>query len=442
MDKKVAFYTLGCKVNQYDTHAMMEQFLDAGYEIVDFEDFAHVYIVNTCTVTNMSDRKSRQMLRRAHRTNPEAIIGAVGCYAQRVADELLTIPGIKLVLGNRDRHNIVDYIERIEKTGIPINGVADVMKEGIFEETPISSYSERTRAVIKVQEGCNQFCTYCIIPYARGPIRSRSLEDIVAEVKRLADAGYREIVLTGIHITSYGRDTGDVDLITLIEDIHDIEGIERIRLGSLEPNYIDSEFIKRICNLPKMCPHYHISLQSGSDSTLKRMGRRYTSSEYRDIVKNLRKANPDVSITTDVMVGFPGETDSEFNETYDFVEDISFSKIHVFQYSPREGTPAANFPDQVQSKVKAARSEKLIELGKRLEEQFMNKFLGREEKVLFEQLTTGSRDMYEGYTENYIKVTASSQSDIQNQIVPTLLERVKGESIIGSIQKVDEKEGF
>lgn len=442
MDRKVAFYTLGCKVNQYDTHAMMEQFLDAGYEIVDFEDFAHVYIVNTCTVTNMSDRKSRQMLRRAHRTNPEAIIGAVGCYAQRVADELLTIPGIKLVLGNRDRHNIVDYIERIEKTGIPINGVADVMKEGIFEETPISSYSERTRAVIKVQEGCNQFCTYCIIPYARGPIRSRSLEDIVAEVKRLADAGYREIVLTGIHITSYGRDTGDVDLITLIEDIHDIEGIERIRLGSLEPNYIDSEFIKRICNLPKMCPHYHISLQSGSDSTLKRMGRRYTSSEYRDIVKNLRKANPDVSITTDVMVGFPGETDSEFNETYDFVEDISFSKIHVFQYSPREGTPAANFPDQVQSKVKAARSEKLIELGKRLEEQFMNKFLGREEKVLFEQLTTGSRDMYEGYTENYIKVTASSQSDIQNQIVPTLLERVKGESIIGSIQKVDEKEGF
>lgn len=433
MDRKVAFYTLGCKVNQYDTHAMMEQFLDAGYEIVDFEDFAHVYIVNTCTVTNMSDRKSRQMLRRAHRTNPEAIIGAVGCYAQRVADELLTIPGIKLVLGNRDRHNIVDYIERIEKTGIPINGVADVMKEGVFEETPISSYSERTRAVIKVQEGCNQFCTYCIIPYARGPIRSRSLEDIVAEVKRLADAGYREIVLTGIHITSYGRDTGDVDLITLIEDIHDIEGIERIRLGSLEPNYIDSEFIKRICNLPKMCPHYHISLQSGSDSTLKRMGRRYTSSEYRDIVKNLRKANPDVSITTDVMVGFPGETDSEFNETYDFVEDISFSKIHVFQYSPREGTPAANFPDQVQSKVKAARSEKLIELGKRLEEQFMNKFLGREEKVLFEQLTTGSRDMYEGYTENYIKVTASSQSDIQNQIVPTLLERVKGESIIGSI---------
>lgn len=442
MDKKVAFYTLGCKVNQYDTHAMMEQFLDAGYEIVDFDDFADVYIVNTCTVTNMSDRKSRQMLRRAHRTNREAIIGAVGCYAQRVSEELLSIPGIKLVLGNRDRHNIVNFIEKIQKTGLPINGVADVMKEGIFEETPISSYSERTRAVIKVQEGCNQFCTYCIIPYARGPIRSRSLEDIVAEVKRLADAGYREIVLTGIHITSYGRDTGDVDLITLIEDIHDIEGIERIRLGSLEPNYIDSEFIKRICNLPKMCPHYHISLQSGSDSTLKRMGRRYTSSEYRDIVKNLRKANPDVSITTDVMVGFPGETDSEFNETYDFVEDISFSKIHVFQYSPREGTPAANFPDQVQSKVKAARSEKLIELGKRLEEQFMNKFLGREEKVLFEQLTTGSRDMYEGYTENYIKVTASSQSDIQNQIVPTLLERVKGESIIGSIQKVDEKEGF
>ncbi len=432
--KKVAFYTLGCKVNQYDTHAMMEEFRDKGYEIVDFDEYANVYIVNTCTVTNLSDRKSRQMLRRAHRKNPDAIIGAVGCYAQRGAQELLAIPGIKLILGNRDRHNIAEYIERIEKTGVPINGVSDIMKERTFEETPISSYSERTRAVIKVQEGCNQFCTYCIIPYARGPIRSRDPNNILDEVKRLVEVGYKEIVFTGIHVTSYGKDIGDIDLIGLIELIHNIDGLERIRLGSLEPTYIDERFIDIFSTLPKMCPHFHISLQSGSDKTLKRMGRRYTADEYRKIVENLRKVSEDVSVTTDVMVGFPGETDEEFNETYQFVEDVAFSKIHVFQYSPREGTPAARFKAQVPSQIKAARSDKLIELGTRLEQEFMDKFIGTEEKVLFEQLIPGSSNIYEGYTENYIKVAAESSHDIQNEIISVVLERMEDDILLGKIR--------
>ncbi|NMA94866.1 MAG: tRNA (N(6)-L-threonylcarbamoyladenosine(37)-C(2))-methylthiotransferase MtaB [Clostridiales bacterium] len=434
MNKKVSFYTLGCKVNQYDTHAMMEKFVDAGYEIVDFDEFAHVYIVNTCTVTHISDRKSRQMLRRAHRRNPDAIIGAVGCYAQTDAESLLTIPGIKLVLGNIDRHNIVDYIEKVEKTGLPINGVGNIMKEGVFEETPISSYSERTRVVIKVQEGCNQFCSYCIIPYARGPIRSRQVEDVVDEIKRLASAGFKEVVLTGIHITSYGKDLGNVELIDLIESVHQIDGIERIRLGSLEPNYIDERFVSRAKSLHKLCAHYHLSLQSGSDKTLKRMRRRYTTEEYKQVVARLRRMNSNVSITTDIMVGFPGETKAEFEESMRFVEDISFSRIHVFQYSPREGTPAATFEDQVQPKIKAQRSERLIELGKDLETRFKKRFIDRCESVLFEQKISGKDDLYEGYTSNYIKVVAKSDRDIQNEILPVSLYKVKDNAMAGSIK--------
>ncbi len=440
--KRVAFYTLGCKVNQYDTHAMMEQFVDSGYEIVDFDEYAHVYIVNTCTVTNLSDRKSRQMLRKAHRKNPNAIIGAVGCYAQREADTLFAIPGIKLVLGSRDRHNIVDYIDRIDKTGLPINGVSDVMKERMFEETPISSYSERTRAVIKVQEGCNQFCTYCIIPYARGPIRSRDPEYVVEEVGRLVEAGFKEVVLTGIHITSYGRDRHDMDLMDLIRAIHNIDGLERIRLGSLEPTYIDRRFIDVFMSLPKLCPHFHISLQSGSDSTLKRMGRRYTAYEYGEIVETLRRADQDVAITTDVMVGFPGETDREFDETYKFVKKMAFSKIHVFKYSPREGTPAARFKNQVPSKVKQERSDMLITLGDKMEQQFMNRFLGKEERVLFEQRVSMDGDMYEGYTDNYIKVMARSDIDIQNKLLPVILDKVGDGVLFGSIKGNSKKEGF
>lgn len=443
--KRVAFHTLGCKVNQYDTHAMMEQFIDSGYEIVDFDEYAHIYIVNTCTVTNLSDRKSRQMLRKAHRRNPEAIVAAVGCYAQNAADVLFAIPGVKLVLGNSDRHKIVDYIEKIEKIGVPINAVSNIMEERLFEETPISSYSERTRAVIKIQEGCNQFCTYCIIPYARGPIRSREPEYIIDEVKRIVEAGFKEIVLTGIHITSYGKDIKDIkdiDLIDLIKSIHNIDGLERIRLGSLEPTYIDKRFIDNFISLPKLCPHFHISLQSGSDSTLKRMGRRYTTNEYGKIVEALKRANQDVAITTDVMVGFPGETDREFKETYKFVRDMEFSKIHVFKYSPREGTPAAKFKHQVPSEVKQERSDELITLSDKLERQFINRFLGKEKKVLFEQLSSKHRDMYEGYTANYIKVMAKSGINIQNELLPVKLERIDNGALFGKIKGNDRKEGF
>ena len=345
--KKVAFCTLGCKVNQYETEAISEMFVKNGYEIVDFEEFADVYIINTCTVTNLSDRKSRQMIRRAKKNNQNSIIVAVGCYAQVSPDEVLSIPEVNLVIGTKDKGKILENINVIKEGMDKVNLVQDIVKTREFEELGVEVYKERTRAYIKIQEGCNQFCSYCIIPYARGPIRSRSVDYILDEVNKLALNGYKEIVLTGIHIASYGKDIKNTSLLDIIKKVHEIDGVERIRLGSIEPTTITQEFVDEISKLHKVCPHFHISLQSGCDSTLKRMNRKYTTDEYSAAVKLLRDSIEDVSITTDVMVGFPGETEEEFLSTVNFLKEINFAAMHVFKYSQRKGTPAADFKEQV-----------------------------------------------------------------------------------------------
>jgi len=433
--KRVAFYTLGCKVNQYDTQAMMEQFLKKDYRVVDFEEDADVYVINTCTVTNLGDRKSRQMIHRAHRRNPDAVIAVVGCYAQRASEEVLSIPGVNLVLGNQERSRIVELVEEVQRTGVPMNRVADIMKVREFEEMPIEDFEGKTRAVLKIQEGCNQFCAYCIIPYARGPVRSRRPEDVQAEVKRLVDKGYQEIVLTGIHLASYGLDLGEAKLLSLLEDLHDIEGLRRIRLGSLEPTLLTDQFIQVVKGLPKVCRHYHISLQSGCDETLRRMNRKYTTAKYREIVHHLRQQIPQVAVTTDIMVGFPGETDEEFEKTYRFVEEIAFSKIHVFQYSPRAGTPAAKMKQQVPSEKKEYRSKRLIELGETLERKYLEQFLGTEVEVLFEEEVEASPGWVQGHSDHYIRVMAPGEKELEGRILPVFIEEVGQGYAVGKIAR-------
>ncbi|AEV67861.1 tRNA (N(6)-L-threonylcarbamoyladenosine(37)-C(2))-methylthiotransferase MtaB [Acetivibrio clariflavus] len=424
--KKVAFYTLGCKVNQYETEAISEIFRKNGYEVVDFEDVADVYIINTCTVTNLSDRKSRQMIRRAKKSNKDSIIVAVGCYAQVSPDEVLGIPEVNLVIGTKDKGKIIEKINLIEKGMNKVNLVEDIMKTREFEELGVEVYKERTRAYIKIQEGCNQFCSYCIIPYARGPIRSRSVEYILDEVNRLVSNGYKEIVLTGIHIASYGKDLKNTSLLDIIKKVHEIDGVERIRLGSIEPTTVNREFVDEISRLRKLCPHFHISLQSGCDSTLKRMNRKYTTEEYRSAVSLLRSSIEDVAVTTDVMVGFPGETDMEFNETVKFLEEINFAAMHVFKYSQRKGTPAANFENQVSPQKKEERSNILLELSARMTREFNKRFEGRIMDVLFEQDVKDRDGIIEGLTSNYIKVLCEGESYLNGQILKVkLLEAVE-----------------
>jgi len=429
----VGFYTLGCKVNQYDTQAMIEQFKARGYRIVDFNQKADIYVINTCTVTNLADRKSRQMIRKAHRANSDALIAVVGCFAQRAANEAIKIPGVKLVLGTQHRKEIVDFVERVQKTGQSIVNVNDIMKAKDFEDTPISSYQGRTRAILKIQEGCNQFCSYCIIPYTRGPIRSRHPGDVLQEVCRLVEAGFKEIVLTGIHLASYGTDLQGANLVSLLQDINSVQGLARIRLGSLEPNYINDDFIKGIQDLEKVCSYFHIPLQSGSDTVLKRMNRKYTAQEYAEAIEKIRQYYPEAAITTDVMVGFPGETDSEFQESLEFVKRIGFSRLHVFQYSPREGTLAANMSSQVPADEKEKRSQRLIETGHQLAQQYMEHFVNRVEKVYFEQRYPDSSDFYEGYTEHYVKVRVHSNKDIRGLILDVDLEKIENDYMIGQL---------
>lgn len=431
--KRVAFYTLGCKTNQYDTEVMKELFVNSGYQVVNFQDESDIYIINTCTVTNLGDRKSRQMIRKAHRANPNAIIAVVGCYAQQAADEVLSIPGVKVAVGTKNRSRIVEYVEMAEATESSINAVEDIMKVREFEDTPIETFHGKTRAVLKIQEGCNQFCSYCIIPYARGPIRSRQPQSVLAEVQRLADAGFKEVVLTGIHIASYGKDLKTTDLLNLLQDIHKVEGIQRIRLGSLEPTLLTDSFVRTASQLPKVCRHYHISLQSGCDATLKRMNRRYTTQEFSEIVDRLRREMPDTAVTTDIMVGFPGETEEEFEETCAFVEKIGFSKIHVFQYSPRTGTPAASFENQVPPECKEKRSRRLIELGRRLERDFMKKFEGKRVMVLFEEEHPDLEGYYEGYTDQYLRVTVQGDSSLEGRLLPVMVESIGEDSLTGHI---------
>jgi threonylcarbamoyladenosine tRNA methylthiotransferase MtaB len=435
MMKKVAFYTLGCKVNQYETEAMTELFEKEGYEITDFDQYADVYVINTCTVTNLGDRKSRQMIRRAKKLNKHSIVAVVGCYAQTAAEEISKIKGVNLIIGTKDRSRIVELINQIKEQEEQINVVQDIMTTREFEDMKVTAYKERTRAFLKIQEGCNQFCSYCIIPYARGPVRSRKPEDIVEEVQQLAQNGFKEIVFAGIHVASYGKDLKNTNLLDIIKRVHDIEGIERLRLSSIEPMILTEEFVENAARLPKLCPHYHISLQSGCDATLKRMNRKYTTAEYREVVNRLRANFPDVAITTDVMVGFPGETEQEFEESKRFVDEISFAQVHVFKYSPRKGTPSVTFPNQVSPEEKERRSKIMIELSANSEKRFCDKFIGREMEVLFEQQVKEQDGYYEGLTPNYIRVVAHSDEDIEGQIMKVQLKERKEGFIAGTIVK-------
>ncbi|HPV02499.1 MAG TPA: tRNA (N(6)-L-threonylcarbamoyladenosine(37)-C(2))-methylthiotransferase MtaB [Clostridiales bacterium] len=431
--KKAAFYTLGCKVNQYETEAMAEAFEKAGYAVVDFEEAADVYVINTCTVTGLSSRKSRQAIRRAKQRNRNAVVVAVGCYPQTAKEEVESMSEVDIIVGTAERRRLPEYVEEFLNGGGRITAVGNIMKEYSFEDLSIEKYKSRTRAIMKVQDGCSQFCSYCIIPYARGPIRSRPAEEVLGEVRRLVEAGFREVVLTGIHIASYGLDLGQIRLPDLIRMVHDVDGIERIRLGSLEPTMITEGFVAEAAQLEKLCPHYHISLQSGCDETLKRMNRKYTTAEYAKAVDLLRDKIPDVSVTTDVMVGFPGETDEEFETTYRFLEKIRFAKMHVFKYSPRKGTPAARRSDQVDGRVKEERSERLIELSDRCQLEFNSSFLGRVMPVLYEQEDRDRKGWYEGLTPNYIRVLSKGDAGVVGNILPTRLVEAENDFISGEV---------
>lgn len=430
---RVAFNTLGCKVNQYETEAMTEIFEKAGYEVVDFEEEADVYVINTCTVTNLSDRKSRQMIRRAKRKNQDSIVIVAGCYAQTSPDEVSEIEGVNMVVGTKDRGKIIEYLKELKSSGDRRNFVGDIMRTREFEELGVDVYKERTRAFIKIQEGCSQFCTYCIIPYARGPVRSRSEENILKEITGLARSGYKEIVLTGIHVASYGKDIKTTSLIDIIRKVHEVEGIERIRLGSIEPTTVTEDFVEAIKEMEKLCPQFHISLQSGCDSTLKRMNRRYTTKEYLSSVRLLRDNLKDVAITTDVMVGFPEETDEEFDETYRFLEEVFFSSMHVFKYSRRRGTPAASYPGQVSPQKKEERSRRLIDLASNMTLKYNRSFIDRVLPVLFEQKIKTKEGFMEGLTPNYIRVECKGNKDIEGEILKVLLKEAEDDFVVGEI---------
>ena len=426
--KRAAFYTLGCKVNQYETEAMTELFKNAGYEICPYEEFADVYIINTCSVTGMSDRKSRQIIRRAKKQNPDSIVAVCGCYAQTAADEVLSIEGVNVVIGTQDRKNIVEIVEAQTATS-SYNGVRDILRCHEFEDLSVTRYSDRTRAFIKIQDGCSQFCSYCIIPYARGPVRSRAEADIIAEIETLAENGFKEIILTGIHVASYGADT-DTNLERLLAKIDEINGIERVRMSSIEPMAIDSTFIDAVSRSKKLCRHFHLSLQSGCDETLKRMNRKYTAAEFSEIVNGIRSRFPDAAITTDIMVGFPGETDEEFQKSLAFAEQIEFADAHIFQYSKRRGTPAARRTDQIDPQIKEQRSKLMIATTAKSREKFLSAAVGKTTPVLFER---GDNGIYEGKTSNYITVFVPSETDISGEIRPVRLTMSDGEHLKGEL---------
>ena len=403
--KKVAFYTLGCKVNTYESDAMASLFEKAGYEIIPHTKKADIYIINTCTVTAVGDKKSRQMIRRAKRLNPQAIIAVAGCYAQVAPDEVMAIDGVDIVIGNEHKKEIVELVEKAKDEQISL--VAEISNS--YEDFGAGNYHSRTRATLKIQDGCNSFCSYCIIPYARGRIRSRSMESIVNEVKSLAKQGFVEIVLVGIHLASYGKDLEKGDLISVVEELNKIEGIQRIRLGSLEPKCLTEDFVSRIKNAEKVCPHFHVSLQSGCDATLKRMNRKYNMQEYFEGLERLRTI-PDVSVTTDVMVGFAGETEEEFEESLANVEKCGFSSVHIFPYSIRKGTPAAKMPGQVPENIKTERAAKMAQLTEKMQKEFEEKYIGKTVEVLFEQ--DGK-----GHTANFIQVHAEGGEGIQKVVL-------------------------
>ena len=410
--KKVALHNLGCKVNAYETEAMQEMLENHGYEIVPFKEGADIYIINTCTVTNMADRKSRQMLHRAKKLNPDAIVVATGCYVQAQEENGQVDECIDIIIGNNKKKDLIEILENhTPKSVIDINHTKE------YEEMHLSKTAEHTRAYIKVQDGCNQFCTYCIIPFARGRVRSRAKEDVIREVTDLANNGYQEVVLTGIHLSSYGVDLEGENLLSLILAVHELEGIQRIRLGSLEPRIITEEFAKTISELPKMCPHFHLSLQSGCDETLRRMNRRYTSEEYYEKCQLLRKYFDNPALTTDVIVGFPGETEEEFEKSRAFVDKVNFYETHIFKYSKRQGTKAAVMEGQVPEQIKTVRSNIMLEMDEKKRAEYEKAFVGREVEVLFEEKITKNDACYwVGHTKEYVKIALQTEENLQNQL--------------------------
>lgn len=432
MKKRAALHNLGCKVNAYETEAMRQLLEEDGYEIVPFEPGADVYVINTCTVTNIADRKSRQMLHKARKMNPDAIVVAAGCYVETADGGVEKDPAIDIILGNNQKNQLVSVIRDFEqkRAGKRAEEPSGVMTKKIdinhtkeYENLIIDRTENRTRADIKVQDGCNQFCTYCIIPFARGRVRSRDTQDVLQEVRALAASGCQEIVLTGIHLSSYGVDLGEgMDLTALIEAVHEVDGISRIRLGSLEPGIVTEKFAYTLAELPKVCPHFHLSLQSGCDTVLKRMNRRYTSGEFREKCELLREAFTLPALTTDVIVGFPGETEEEFAVTEEFLRQIKLYETHIFKYSKRQGTRAAVMPDQVDEQVKAFRSERLIALGEENRLAFEESWMGREAEILFEEKNTiAGKDYFTGYTKEYIRAAVLADRDYANETVRGIL---------------------
>lgn len=415
--KKAALHNLGCKVNAYETEAMRQMLEAAGYEIVDFSEAADVYVINTCSVTNVADRKSRQMLHRAKKKNPSAIVVAVGCYVQTKANEARLDPAVDIMIGNNRKQGLVEAILAFEKDKSQRESIVEINHRQPYEKLNLNRNAEHTRAFVKVQDGCSQFCSYCIIPYARGRVRSRELSDVLDEIKALASNGYQEVVLTGIHLSSYGIDTGE-SLLHLVKQAAGIDKIQRIRLGSLEPGIVTEEFAEELSKIEKICPHFHLSLQSGCDSVLERMNRKYTSDEYRKSCGLLRKYFVHPAITTDVIVGFPGETTEEFLRTEAFVKEIHFYEMHIFKYSRREGTKAAAMPDQVPESVKTERSERLLALAETMSEEFRSHYLGKEVEVLMEEpFWTDGRRYFAGYTKEYVKIALETDKDLSNSFV-------------------------
>lgn len=415
----------GCKVNQYETNAMTQKFVENGYKVVHVEEQSDICVINTCTVTNMADKKSRQMIRHIKQLNKDAIIVATGCYAQVNRKELEELDEIDIVVSNNEKQDIVSIVE----SKLHFNSAKPIEEEMEFSEFGTVTYTEKTRAVIKVQDGCNNFCSYCIIPYAKGRVRSRKLENVITEIKKIVEKGIKEVVITGIHVASYGKDfDNDIGLINLLEEINQIEGLKRIRLGSLEPKIITEDFVKRLKKLDKICNHFHLSLQSGCNETLKRMNRKYTIEEFQKVTELLRENFGEVALTTDIIVGFPGETEEEFEMTYKFLEKIKFSKMHVFKYSIRQGTVAAKMPNQIDGTIKEKRSQKLIELSNKNEIEFMKNCIGKTIEVLFEE---EKEDGYiEGHTTNYVVIETKGK-DLENTIKKVRVEKLEGNLLKG-----------
>ncbi|GIP42053.1 tRNA (N(6)-L-threonylcarbamoyladenosine(37)-C(2))-methylthiotransferase MtaB [Paenibacillus sp. J45TS6] len=439
----VAFYTLGCKVNFYDTEAIWQQFKDAGYEQVDFDSqTADVYLINTCTVTNTGDKKSRQIIRRAVRRNPNAIIAVTGCYAQTSPAEIMDIPGVDLVVGNQDRDKIIPYVNQIKQTREPVNAVRNIMKTRVFEEMDVPDFADRTRAFLKIQDGCNNFCTFCIIPWARGLSRSRDSQSIITQAHQLVEAGYKEIVLTGIHTGGYGDDLDNYDLSSLLWDLDRVDGLERIRISSIEASQIDDRMLDVLNRSSKMCRHFHIPLQAGDDNVLKRMRRKYTTEQFYNKMLRIREAMPDVGITTDVIVGFPGETDEMYRNGYELMKAINFSEMHVFPYSKRTGTPAARMEDQVDEDVKNARVQELLQLSDSMKLAYAQKFVGEVLEVIPEGNAKEGRvsGRLHGYSDNYIQMEFDGSEELVGQLCRVKMTKAGVDASEGQLVRVLENQ--